>query len=242
MSSNSLDPSATPPRHARIAAALAVSLTIHVALLFLVRIMPAPRPAVQVKILQVELGERIRPSSQIVGVVIDSPRALRRVDRPILREPVESPPDPEQGNIPKTAPADIDLPQPPPPKAPLLPTLDMPLVDDPTYYTAKELDVFPQAAGAPPAFNLDTPALAAAEGYVVLNLRIEDSGLVSEVSVVESDPPGILDETAVAAFRNVRFIPAQRNGRMVKSEMRYKVEFKLDKPDSGKKSGESRGR
>lgn len=237
-----LDLPVIPPWQARIILAVTLSLAFHLALLFLVKVLPAPRPAAQVKILQVELGERLKSPGPVAGVVLDSKRALRRVDRPILSKLVESPPDPELGRSPKPAPTELDTPQPPAPKTSLLPTLDMALVEDPTYYTAKQVDIHPQAALPIQPVYPDSAALAEVEGYVVLKLLIEDSGTVREVAVVEGNPPGAFEEAALQAFRNGRFIPAQRNGRVVKSEVLIKVMFELVKPKAVKVPPESAGR
>ncbi|MBS4097131.1 MAG: energy transducer TonB [Sulfuricella sp.] len=220
-----------PSHQARLILTVTLSLACHLALLFLVKVLPAPRPPVQVKVLQVELGERIRPAGQVAGVVLDSPRALRQVDRPVLRELQESSPDRDQGTLSKPAATELDTPQPPPPKSTLLPALDMALVEDPTYYTAKQVDVHPQAAQPIRPEFPDAAADAKVEGYVVLKLLIEDSGAVREVAVVEGNPPGVFDEAALQSFRNARFIPAQRNGRLVKSQMLVKVTFELVKPE-----------
>jgi protein TonB len=45
--------------------------------------------------------------------------------------------------------------------------------------------------------------------------------------VEETSPPGMFDKSALDAFRNARFTPAQRHGRAVKSRMRIKVTYEL---------------
>jgi protein TonB len=103
----------------------------------------------------------------------------------------------------------------------------MALVDDPTYYTAKQLDVHPQAAQPVRPVYPDGVADAGAEGYVTLKLLIDDAGKVREVSVVDALPPGAFEESALAAFRAARFLPGQRNGRPVKSQILIKVTYEL---------------
>lgn len=219
--------------------AVVLSLAFHLALLFFVKVLPAPRPPVQVKTLQVELGDRVRSTAAVAGVVLDSPRALRQVDRPVLREPIESPPDPDQGKVPKSAAAELDTPQPPAAKESLLPTLDMALVDDPTYYTGRQVDVHPQATEPIRPDYPEIAAQAGVEGYAILRLLIDENGALREVSAVDGNPPGIFEGAALRAFRNSRFAPAQRNGRVVKSEMIIKVTFELNKVE--KKPAESKG-
>ena len=55
-------------------------------------------------------------------------------------------------------------------------------------------------------------------GSVVLQLTLEADGRVSDVSVTESDPPGLLDDLVVALIRDARFRPQMRDGEPVKSE------------------------
>jgi protein TonB len=45
--------------------------------------------------------------------------------------------------------------------------------------------------------------------------------------VEEANPPGLFDQSALDAFRNARFTPAQRHGRAVKSLVRIKVNYDL---------------
>ncbi|MFN3398052.1 MAG: energy transducer TonB, partial [Sulfurimicrobium sp.] len=62
---------------------------------------------------------------------------------------------------------------------------------------------------------------------VVLVLLLDESGRVQDLSVEESYPPGMFDQSATEAFRNARFTPAQRHGRAVKSRVRIKVNYDL---------------
>jgi len=66
------------------------------------------------------------------------------------------------------------------------------------------------------------------DGKVVLLLLIDETGVVKEVSVVEADPEGIFEESALAAFREARFAPAQKNGRAVKSRVLIRVTYELN--------------
>lgn len=232
-------PLSLPPGQARLVAALVLSLALHLAVLFLVRVIPTPRPPAQAKVLQVRLAERSKPTAPLAGVALDAPRALRRVDLPVLRELPEAQPD-AQPAPPRSALDALDQPQ-PPAKPSLLPTLDMPLVVDPTYYTSKEVDVHPEATLP---VQLAIPDLPAADlgGWVVLRLLVEEDGTVSAIGVVDSQPPGVFDAAALQAFRTARFSPAQRNGRVVKAEMLIRVDYERKPPASDKQGGESRGR
>ncbi len=110
------------------------------------------------------------------------------------------------------------------PPAPVSPVTITSSVDL-TYYSAREVDVHPRAMRT---IEPDYPAEADRQklsGTVYLQLKVEADGRVGEVGVVSSTPPGMFDESAIQAFRAVRFEPAIKNGRPVRAlvviEVRY---------------------
>lgn len=127
-------------------------------------------------------------------------------------------------------PGPLQLPSPPPDSA--LPSVAMPLLADPTWYTAQQLDSYPRAlSSVQPAY----PAQAAQEGLggeVTLVLLIDERGSVEEVSVAQAVPEGYFEAAAVAAFRTIRFEPARRDGRSVRSRILVRVSF-----DPGERQG-----
>ena len=90
---------------------------------------------------------------------------------------------------------------------------------DPTYYPARELDAYPQPARP---LALDGPAGA---GSIRLLLLIDEHGVVNDVSLVEADAAGHLEETLRAALAATRFLPAQKDGRAVRSRIVLSVSF-----------------
>jgi protein TonB len=83
---------------------------------------------------------------------------------------------------------------------------------DPTYYTARSLDVYPRALTA---LNL---GLQAADGKVRAMVLIDESGTVNEVREIEA---GAL-ETGNAVrdlLLRTRFTPASKDGRVVKAQL-----------------------
>jgi len=109
-----------------------------------------------------------------------------------------------------------------------LPTVSVPLLVDNTYYTAKEVDVHPRALQTiQPAY----PEAAAAQniqGWVLLKLKLDESGKVEEVKVADASPPGVFDQTTLDAFAKAHFAPAQKAGRAVKALVEIKVWFNLN--------------
>lgn len=220
MRSDAFDTPEIQPAEAKLILALVLSLALHLALAFLVQvkpeIRPEARPETRIKALQVDLAERrVAASPQTSETHSSAPPP--ESDRPATPEPA-----PAASAPPAAAPAQAA----PPPPSPL-PAIDIPLVEDPTYYTAKQVDVHP-AATKPirPEFP-DVVAEAGVEGFVTLRLLIDDAGVVREISVVEAQPPETFEAAAMDAFRNARFSPAQRNGRPVKSDVLIKVTFEL---------------
>lgn len=216
MRSDAFDTPEIQPAEARLILALVLSLALHLALAFLVQVKPETRPETRVKALQVDLAER--------RVAVSPQASEARPSAPPPESDRTAPPEPAQAAsaLPAAAPAQAA----PPPPSPL-PAIDIPLVEDPTYYTAKQVDAHP-AATKPirPEFP-DALAEAGVEGFVTLRLLIDDAGVVREISVVEAQPPETFEAAAMDAFRSARFSPAQRNGRPVKSEVLIKVTFEL---------------
>lgn len=114
------------------------------------------------------------------------------------------------------------------PSASPLPALEMPLIEDPTWYPAKQVDVHPVALNLIKPVYPERGVELGVDGKVVLLLLIDEVGVVKEASVVEADPEGIFEESALAAFRNARFAPAQKNGRVVKSRVLIRVSYELN--------------
>ncbi len=64
------------------------------------------------------------------------------------------------------------------------------------------------------------------EGDVLIAATIDSSGKVLEVKVAKGIGLGC-DEAAIEAVRNTRFIPGQVNGKTVKSNVSFKIRFRL---------------
>lgn len=213
------------PAEARLILAVVLSLALHLALLFLVQIRPVLRP-VPPRILQVALeGQPVATRQMAEAPATAEPRVTEGA--PEKSPPVAISPSPSIDLGKPAAPPPEPVPPSQAPQPSVLPALEMALVDDPTYYTAKQLDVHPQAAQPVRPEFPDSAADAGAEGYVTLKLLIDDSGKVREVSVADAQPPGVFEASALTAFRAARFLPGQRSGRPVKSQILIKVTYEL---------------
>jgi protein TonB len=96
---------------------------------------------------------------------------------------------------------------------------------DPTYYAAKQLDVYPELSTP---LRLGTVASAIIEARALLLVLIDASGVVEDVSVVEATPAASFENDAKRAVMSARFTPAYRNGRAVKSRMLIEVNYGTD--------------
>ena len=130
---------------------------------------------------------------------------------------IEAKPEPPRATAPASSPAG---------------GIEVPLIRDPTYYPAKQLDVYPQPLAPVRLDYPDSAASARIDGRLLVLLLIDEFGMVNDASVVEAQPEGYFEEAALAVFRSARFSPAQRQGRPVKSRVLLQVKYLY---------GESRG-
>ncbi len=103
--------------------------------------------------------------------------------------------------------------------------IEVPFIRDPTYYPAKQLDIYPQPLGQ---IRLDYPEAATSaklDGRVLVLLLIDEFGMVNDASIVESQPEGYFEDAALAVFRAARFSPAQKFGHAVKSRVLLQVKY-----------------
>jgi protein TonB len=65
------------------------------------------------------------------------------------------------------------------------------------------------------------------EGFVVVRLRVDETGRVVDAVVTEAVPPGVFDESALRAARTYRYEPAQVAGRPVPDTLEQRIVFRL---------------
>ncbi|PAY16899.1 hypothetical protein CKO51_24515 [Rhodopirellula sp. SM50] len=82
------------------------------------------------------------------------------------------------------------------------------------------------SSNPPPQYPLDA-ARNRLEGTVLLRLRVDTSGNVSDVEIIESSGHGSLDQAAVEAVKRWKGQPARRFGRAIASEEVLPVRFRL---------------
>ncbi|HMW17638.1 MAG TPA: TonB family protein [Accumulibacter sp.] len=155
----------------------------------------------------------------------------------------------------RMAPAQPDAafrpPSPAPPTSPAPPAPPATAADSPDALPSQEtVEAAARRAGYLPTSLLDSKAGPLSEivieypesaggqsGRVVLQLFIDEYGVVREVLVSQAIPSGFFEQAAISAFSRARFSPALRGGRPVKSQMRVEVDFSVlnrPTPTSGK--------
>ena len=110
--------------------------------------------------------------------------------------------------------------------------LALPQAPDPTYYSARDLDVYPR-----PAAPLDLDQVArditrSVAGRFRLALLIDEGGIVREIAVIEAEPHGPLQEELRSVLAATRFFPGQKDGRAVKSRVVLSVRFESARAES----------
>jgi protein TonB len=201
---------------ARLLKACGVSFLLHVVLLIGIPVNPTGGVPSVVSVITARLEPAApaesEPAAEIAPLVPGD-----AVTPPPAVSPPKSP-EPKPEAKPETARASA------PPSAPST-GIDLPFIRDPTYYPAKQLDVYPQPLAAIRLEYPDAAAKARVDGRLLVLLLIDEFGVVNDASVVEAQPEGYFEEAALAAFRSVRFSPAQKQGRAVKSRVLLQLKY-----------------
>lgn len=210
--------------HNRLLVALSISVLVHASLIFgfVVRSPSGAPGASPALVARLEMGEPVPTGESQVAASEDRPRVAAQ----------QHPPAPESAAVDIAAPAQPSG-EPVPaatgigeesePSA--LPEVEMPVPDELTWYPARQLDVLPIAQVEVEARYPEGAAADDIGGEVTLLLLVDELGQVRERSVVEADPPGVFEEAALAAFGDVQFAPAMKNGRRVRSRVLVTLTF-----------------
>jgi protein TonB len=224
-----------PPRLRRPLAAVWISLGLHAAVIALVQVVPPSSVRVEEPVIE----------ARLVSTQAAPPAVEAQPPAPVALEPEVVPParlaprvTPEAVPVtPTAAPPPVaetlhDAPQPAaaavpaailapaaPPAPPVAPVPAAAITSsvDLTYYSARDLDVQPHALRI---IRPDYPGEADRQrlsGTLRLQLKLEADGRVSDIKIVSATLPGVFEDSAIKAFRDARFAPAQKNGRPVRA-------------------------
>ncbi len=234
-----------PPRLRRPFAAAWISLGVHAALIALLQVAPpAPvrvgEPTIEVRLVPAHAGQaepESAPAAETPQESIDAPPKERVHEAPTPRlAPLEA-----KEALPLALPPEAPAPAPQAPPATAggavaeqpaaaaaaeaVPDAALTSAVDLTYYSARDLDVQPRALAE---IVPDYPAEAdrrRVSGKVRLLLELQADGRISDVDVVSATPPGVFEASAIEAFRDARFAPAQKNGRPVRARVVIEVVY-----------------
>lgn len=96
------------------------------------------------------------------------------------------------------------------------------------FYRGSEVDERAEALNVVDVAYPEAALAGRVSGVVVLRLLIDHRGTLREVSVRSAQPPGVFEEAALQAARELRFRPALRNGVPVGSIKVLEVPFDPD--------------
>lgn len=94
-------------------------------------------------------------------------------------------------------------------------------------YAIADVDAPPSVCSKVPPDYPRRARRTGTEGRVVLRLLVHENGAPGHLSVVESTPPGIFDQSAMEAVARWRFAPGRREGRAVPTWVLLPVRFDL---------------
>jgi protein TonB len=202
---------------ARWGLALLLSVAVHVALIYGVRISPASSTTTEVLTARI-IGPEAQNGSQSQTPASRALRAARVTAKEAWQPAVQS--QPERHPVRRGTRAQVSTSI---GDETALPHAVLPVLTDPVWYEAKDLDVYPQALTVDSA-SMQTDGVG---GTVTLLVAVDENGSVHEVTVLEAEPAGYFEARALGIFQQARFSPAQREGRPVRSKIVVKVPFTL---------------
>lgn len=206
-----------PAAEGRLAFAIALSAALHVVLIHFLAMQPGGSAILHSSPIQARLVRAEAAQAPARRVPVPVPRALAPAPMPAASsDPVSGQDDPDN---PQSRADDASAATP-----------GFPAIPDLVHYAANDLDVYPRLQGA---LNADYPEPAHAQGVagtVTLLVLIDEAGRVTGTSVVDAVPEGLFDDSARQALSRAAFIPAQRDGRRVRSRILVSVNYEPDKP------------
>ena len=233
------------PRTQRVLVAGWISLGVHAALIALVQVAPPAAISLGEPVIEARLVSKqaappavttLSPAPALTppdAMPAESPLLMPSVAadalpaaKPKIAPPVQAAPpaptSPSQITPPAETASTESQPAPavaPTPAAVITSSVDL------TYYSAREVDVHPRALREVVPVYPDDADRRRLSGKLRLQLKLQADGRVSDVEILSATPPGIFDESALQAFREARFSPAQKNGRPVRALVQIEVVY-----------------
>jgi protein TonB len=208
------------PVSARLKWALGLSVVLHVGLVVLIQDQPGGDPSLSgISTLDARIEPQLQPEVPMAAsprVSVPASTADGSASEP---SPVTRPASDGLPSRPEAAPASTTTVV-RPPTVPTPPTagVEMPFVRDPTYYAMAALDTPPRLLG-----SAETCYPQGAVGEVAYQISINEHGTVDEASVVSVKPQGLFTGAAVELCSRLKFAPATKDGRAVRSRVRLVI-------------------
>jgi protein TonB len=200
---------------ARLSVAVVLSATLHLYLIYGLALRSTYSPADRVSI----INARLLPEPAVLKrTTLASPAAAQRSRIPPAQPQVPTFPEP----IETPAPAAQALPAGDRSPEPEVSAAGLP---DPVHYAARDLDVYPQPLNRIEPVYPQTALAGEIGGSVTLLLLIDESGQVTDVSVVDASPQDVFEESALQALAATAYSPAQKGGRAVRSRILVKIDY-----------------
>lgn len=98
-------------------------------------------------------------------------------------------------------------------------------VTDDTYYSSNQVNVHPKTLTPIQPLFPEEATKENLSGEVTLQLLIDETGKVRDLAVLTAKPEGYFEQSALDAFRNSHWAPAQKDGHVVKSRVLIHVKF-----------------
>lgn len=230
----SIDEPTIPPRLRRPLAAAWISLGVHAALIALIQVAPPAslslgEPAIEARLVSPSDAQALPLVSEVetpdvppeaVPLLAPSETAeALPVAEPMAPSPAEPAPPAEPNPATSPRAAVSEPPAAPAPGATITSSVDL------TYYSARDLDVQPRALREIVPDYPEGADRQRLSGKVRLQLQLEADGRISDIEVVSASPPGVFDNSAIRAFGDARFAPAQKDGRPVRARVLIEVEY-----------------
>ena len=99
-----------------------------------------------------------------------------------------------------------------------------------SYYQLRDLDIRPQVAVHIDPEYPEAAARRMISGTAVIRVFIGDDGKVDRTQLVSTDPPGFFELSAQQAFNVARYTPGVKGGRAVKSQLLIEVTYTSKAP------------
>ncbi len=196
----------------RLSVAVVLSATLHLYVIYGLALQPTHSPADRLSIINARLSPEPAVTKRPTAPAMQRERvAAVRSRVSSLPEPIETPLSAAQ------APPAGDRSTEPDGSTASLP--------DPVHYAAKDLDFYPQPLNRIEPAYPQTALASEIGGWVTLLLLIDESGRVTDASVVDAFPPDVFEESALRALVTTAYSPAQKNGRAVRSRILVKVDY-----------------